>query len=124
MKVRRIDLTVSTELGESNTGVGEFREYSSPLRYAMSFGWLLTAFALAIVLVVVPVIHLITTWLLPIAGVVGFVTIIKTRATITKIQSQCPACNSTVLLRGGRATDQMRESCDDCNRPLIISRTQ
>ena len=124
MKGLSIDLTISTELGDSNSGIGELREYSSLLRYGMSFGWLLTAFALAVVLVVVPVIHLITTWLLPIAGVVGFVSIIQTRATITKIKGQCPACNSNVLLSGGRAAPQMRESCDDCSRPLIISRVQ
>ena len=124
MKGRQVELTVSTELGETTSGVGELREFSSPLRYAMSFGWLITAFVLAVVLVVVPVIHLLTTWLLPIAGLVGFVTIIQTRATITKIKSQCPSCKAAVLLGGGRAEAQMRDSCNDCNRPLIISRIQ
>jgi len=122
MKGVVVNLTVSTELGESCEGVGELREYGPLIRYSMSFGWLITALALATALLVIPVIHLITTWLLPIAGAVGFVSIIKTKATITKIKSDCPACKSAVLLRGGRDDHGLRESCDECNRPLIISR--
>jgi len=119
----KLPLTISTEAGATNPAVGRLVVYPQGLRILVALIWLLLGFGGAASLVIVPIVHLFTTWALPLAGVLGAYNTLKTHARISHVTGQCPACHGKLLLAGGRAIFPFQESCEHCARPLILTVT-
>ena len=100
---------------------GLWGEYSSTGRICKAFLCLLGGLGLGAILIVVPILHLITTWALPLGGLLWAVHILRTEATIREIDGTCPVCGVALRLEGGRAVFPLRESCPDCRRPLMVA---
>ena len=116
-----VEVTIATELGESRDGRGLFRSFAKGARLAKAGAVLVGSIALGACTIVIPVVHFIAPWLLPLAGTIAAVSIAKTEASLTEIEGSCPACETSVKLGGGRAIFPIREACDSCSRPLLIS---
>lgn len=117
----KLSLTISTETGARCPAVGRLVVYPQGLRILVALIWLLLGFGGAASLIVVPVVHLFTTWALPVAALIGAYNTLKTDARVSHVTGQCPACDGKLLLAGGRAVFPFQESCEHCGRPLILT---
>ena len=115
-------LKLQAESGAVSQAQGVWMEYSPAGRFCKAMLCLVGGVGLGAVLIVVPILHLITTWALPLVGVLGAIHILRTEATVREISGTCPACGVALHLQGGRAAFPMRESCPDCRRPLTVAR--
>jgi hypothetical protein len=122
MVSKPIALTVSTETGATGPANGRLLVYPQSLRTVVAIIWLVVGFGGAAVLIVVPVVHLFSTWALPLAGILGAVNALKTHARVKHVEGLCPGCNGKLLLEGGRAIFPVRDACEHCGRPLILNR--
>lgn len=120
--ISTLKFTVSTETGASGPAEGRLIVYPRGLRVLVAMIWLLVGFGGAAALIVVPVVHLFSTWILPLAGILGAINTVKTAKRVSHVTGACPACQGRLLLAGGRAEFPMRESCEHCSRPLILNR--
>ena len=121
--VSTLKLTVSTETGATGPGEGRLVSYPQGLRILVASIWLLVGFGGAAALIVVPIVHLFSTWGLPLAGILGAMNAIKTTERVSHVTGQCPACKGKLLLAGGRAVFPLRDACEHCSRPLILNLT-
>ncbi|GEM_PF-6185232 len=119
-----IHLSIQTEGGDARPGTGTFTAIDDTARIGKSVAWLVGGFVGAALCIVVPILHLITTWALPLAGIVAFVVTLRTRSTLTDIAGSCPGCGADIALRGGQATFPLRDACPECHRPLLVHRTE
>ncbi len=116
-----LKLTVSTETGATGPVVGRLVTYPQGLRILVATIWLLVGFGGAAALIVVPIVHLFSTWGLPLAGILGALNTLKTAKRVSHVTGQCPACKGKLLLAGGRAVFPLRDACEHCSRPLILN---
>ncbi|MHC4947884.1 MAG: hypothetical protein ACYTG1_06445 [Planctomycetota bacterium] len=72
------------------------------------------------VCIIVPVLHLITTWALPLAGIVLCVRTLRTRVVIGPLTGACPACHAPLDLPGGSADDAGWQACGACGARLEL----
>ena len=115
-----VPFVVKAETGETSVGEGRFTTYPTGIRLLSALIWLGGGFGGALLLIVVPVLHLITTWALPMAGLLGAWTSLRTSARVSHVTGRCPVCKGKLLLAGGRAIFPMRDKCEHCSRPLLI----
>jgi hypothetical protein len=115
-----ISLRLRVETGETAAATGVFESYATGPRVAKSLGILLAGIGAGAALVVVPILHLVTTWALPLAGILGCLRIWRTHARVHSISGACPGCQEALQLEGGRAAFPLRVDCPACHRPLFI----
>ena len=115
-----MQLTLQTEGGDARPGSGTFTAIDDKARVGKAIGFLLGGFVGAAVCIVVPVLHLITTWALPLVGIVACVVTLGTKSTLTGISGSCPGCDADITLKGGKAVFPLRDACPACSRPLLV----
>ena len=115
-----MQLTIQTEGGDARPGSGTFTAIDDKARIGKAVAFLVGGFVGAAVCIVVPVLHLITTWALPLVGVVAFVVVLGTKSTLTDISGSCPGCGEDITLKGGKADFPLRDACPGCSRPLLV----
>ena len=69
--------------------------------------------------IIVPVLHLITTWALPLLGIVLGARAYKTEMKLYALTGPCPACNVPIQLAGG-AAHELILSCPKCGEKLEV----
>jgi hypothetical protein len=82
--------------------------------------WVISGFALAAPCLLVPVVHLFSTWALPLLGIVLGVRAWKHRIVVLQITGTCPACGQTIDLGGGSIDDPDWQVCPTCHAPLMV----
>lgn len=120
MVTENVPFVLHTETGAKGKAQGRLTEYPQGLRIFAALLWLGLGFGGALALIVVPVVHLISTWLLPLVAILAAVNAIRTHARVSHVTGNCPACKGKLLLGGGRAVFPVRDSCEHCGRPLLI----
>jgi hypothetical protein len=119
-----ISLRLRLETGDTAAATGVFETYDTAPRVAKALGVLLAGVGAGAALVVVPILHLVTTWALPLAGLLACLRIWRTHARVHSISGACPGCQEPLRLEGGRAAFPLREDCPACHRPLFIDSTE
>ena len=114
-------IALVAESGAERPAEGTLVRQSDGARVGRAIALALGGFAGAMVCVVIPGVHLITTWLLPLLGLVAARQALRTRARIEGLRGQCPACNAAIELEGGRVTEPMFEPCPACHRNLRVA---
>jgi len=120
MAIRQVPLQIRTETGAQGSATGRYTVYPTSVRLVAALLWLAGGFGLGFLLFPVPIVHLISTWACPLAGILGAVNAVKTHAKISYVEGRCPACNGKLLMAGGRAVFPVRDSCEHCGRPILI----
>ena len=118
--MRELTLLLRAETGAVTQGSATIEHFSTPLRWVRGTIFLVGGFGLGAALIVVPILHLITTWALPLAGAIACVGALRTRARLENIQGCCPGCEASFSHNGGRAVFPIRIDCPDCRRPISI----
>ncbi len=111
---------VATRQGPSNEGTASVVFYGKGQRLVRAIAVLAIFLILAGAFVFVPIVHLITTWALPIAGLVGFWMLLRTKAVVKTIEGQCPDCSHTFAFKGGPMEEIMWYRCEECRLPLKV----
>ena len=112
--------TFRIDSGETTDAAGTPTEYEAGPRMAKAIGFAVGGLVLGGVFIVVPLVHLITTWFLPLLGFYLAWTAFNKDRTFTGIQGACPACKADITLDGGRITPSMWDQCPACRRPVQI----
>ncbi|MHC5025091.1 MAG: hypothetical protein ACYTGG_14505 [Planctomycetota bacterium] len=71
--------------------------------------------------IIVPVLHLVTTWALPLLGILAGVRAARVEAIIRDIRGRCPACDEPIELAGGSmGKEPMLAACPRCRAALEV----
>ena len=120
MVTENVPYMLHSETGATSEALGRYTEYPASMRFLTALIWLGIGFGGAALLIVVPVVHLISTWLLPLVAVLGAFSALRTPSRVSHVTGRCPVCQGKLLLAGGRAEFPVRDSCEHCGRPLTI----
>ena len=113
-------VTVATRQGPTNQATASVVFYGKSQRVMRATAVLALFLTLAAAFVFVPIVHLITTWALPIAGLIGFWMMLRTNAVVKTIEGQCPDCSHDFAFKGGPIEDIMWYRCEQCRLPLKV----
>jgi len=118
----RIPLTVRSSNGGLGDGSAELHEIPDGERVGKAVGFVVVGFGLGAALIVVPILHLLTTWALPLGGLALGFNAWKTRARLGSMEGHCPACEAPLSLEGSGANFPVRETCGGCGCALELER--
>ncbi len=104
--------------GESGPAVAEIAYYGSAARISRAILYIVAGFVGGAACIIVPVVHLLTTWGLPLVGILMGVRALRTHQRIVTVAGPCPGCGEPVDLPGGSMTDA--GSCTACKASLTI----
>jgi ribosomal protein S27AE len=109
------------EAGATQPATGQWAEHAASERGLKAAVFGVGGFLAAAPLILIPVLHLITTWLLPLLGIVAAVGAWRTSARLTRVRGDCPSCSESIQLDGGRFTAAMHDSCPACSRLVFMA---
>ena len=113
-------ITLKTADGSSGPAVAEIIEYSSSARITKAVLLMVGGVLGGAACIIVPVVHLFTTWGLPLAGVLLGIRALRTRRKLDRVAGKCPGCEAEIELVGGALTDSTRRKCFKCAAPLEL----
>ncbi len=111
-------ITWRTADGESGRATAEILRYGQGARQLRAAGFIAAGLLGAAACIIVPVLHLITTWALPALGIFLGIRALKTPLRIVEIQGPCPKCGERLELPGGQPEDA--RSCPHCNASIEL----
>ena len=81
----------------TTTGKAEdVARYSDAARIAIGTLWIVGGFAGGAMFIVVPIVHLVSTWALPLGGILLGMRAFKRRVVLYNVAGTCPACGEAV----------------------------
>jgi len=88
--------------------------YGDAARIARGVGVMALGLALGAACVVVPVLHLITTWALPAGGLALGVYLLNTRSKVAGLRGECPACGEPGRFASASLEGTVEAVCPAC----------
>lgn len=98
----------------------DIARYSDALRITIGTLWIVGGLVGGTVCIVVPVVHLFTTWALPLGGILMGLRAFKRRVVIYQPAGVCPACGEPIELVGGSIDDASWQVCPKCKAELRV----
>ena len=111
-------LQLMTRDGRSSTAQGRVRRYSSGARFARAGAIVLTGFMLGGLSIFIPVVHLISTWLLPLLSLAMAWYFAAVRVVIGQVSGPCPQCGESLTVKGGAQASDLWVRCTSCATPF------
>jgi hypothetical protein len=106
--------------GKQTAGSAEILRYSNANRIIRASLFVLGGLIGGTVCILIPIVHLITTWGLPLLGIVMAIRTMRRDVVIHQPQGTCPNCNEHIQLPGGAASDPEWQVCSHCKTHLQI----
>ncbi len=113
-------IELRAEGGELAPADATIERYPESKRIGKAVAFFAGGFLLGIASIVVPILHLFTTWMLPIAGIVLGRRALKIRRAFGPITGRCPLCEKPIELRGGPIKAENWRVCPECNKDLQV----
>ncbi len=113
-------ITLRAEGGETAPAEATIERYPEVIRIGKAVAFFAGGFLLAVPCIFVPVLHLFTTWLIPIAGIVLGLRTLKIKQAFGPITGRCPLCEKPIELRGGPIKTANWRVCPECNKDLQV----
>ncbi len=113
-------ITLRTQDGRIAAAAATIERYSEAARIGKAVGFFVGGFVMGGACIIVPVLHLITTWALPLAGIVLGLRTLKIEQKLTRINGTCPACTQRIELRDGPVKANIWRVCPECDKDLEI----
>lgn len=73
------------------------------------------------IFIFIPIVHLVTTWALPLLGIVLARGALRRKVAVYDAQGACPSCGETVRLPGGDLEDPSWQICLRCGAPIRVA---
>lgn len=112
-------IVLHTREGTDVPASAEVVRYGEGVRMAKAAALVLGGLVGGAVLIVVPVLHLISTWLLPLAGIAGAVLVYRTTLRVSRVEATCPSCGEDFTVEESMAQDDWIR-CTHCTHPLQL----
>ncbi len=108
--------------GDAVQGTTDVTRYGAGARAARAGGLLLGGLALGAATIVIPTVHLISTWLIPLLGAGVALYVYRVRARVGEITGTCPSCGEAMRIEspGAVADEAVWVRCDRCAHPLEL----
>lgn len=111
-------ITLKTRDGKTSSATGAVTHYSSAARAMRGGGVAVVGTVLGLLTIVIPVVHLISTWLVPLVSwVLGFY-VYSIETVLGPVTGPCPACGEALELEGGILADDTWVRCGKCQAPM------
>ena len=105
--------------GETSAGeAADAAHYSDAARITIGTLYIVGGLVGGTVCILVPIVHLITTWAMPLLGIVLGVRALKRRTVFYQITGVCPSCNKPAEFNGGSIDDPKWQTCPMCGATL------
>jgi hypothetical protein len=98
----------------------EIFRYSLSARLMRSVPIFIAAVILGAVSILIPAVHLISTWAIPLLGTGIAIFIFRTNAKLGNVTGTCPSCSKSFSEAAGPYEEPMWIRCPSCNTPLQI----
>lgn len=106
--------------GKQTPGSAEVVRYSQATRVTFAVMYVLGGLLGGLFCIVVPVVHLFTTWGLPVLGVLMAIRAMRRTVVVYHPEGACPACGAMIQLVSGPIDDTAWQHCPDCQAALQI----
>lgn len=116
-------ITLRSEDGETAPADATIEQYPDSARIGKAVAFFAGGFALGGACIIVPIAHLITTWALPLAGIVLGLRTLRIDRAFGPITGRCPLCGKPVELRGGPIKASNWRVCPKCGKDLEVLQT-
>ena len=115
----RETITLRAEDGTDTTASAEVFRYGSGARTLKSIAFIGGGVLGGAACIIIPVLHLITTWALPLVGILAGVRAYRTHAQVLQVAGPCPKCGESVALPGGSMGEHsLTQPCPECEAVL------
>ena len=114
------DITLEDREGQSAGATALVDRYSSGARLGKGVGIAVGGLVLGAATIVIPGVHLISTWAIPLLafGIAWY--FYNKLGAVTEVQGTCPSCGASMQSEGGAWEDPMWVRCSGCNTPLQV----
>lgn len=109
----------SPDAGEAS-GEAEVLRFSAAGRVALATLYVLGGLLGATACIIIPGVHFITTWALPLLGVIMAVRTVRRDLIVHQPHGRCPSCGKHIELTGGPLDDPHWQKCPQCQAVVQI----
>lgn len=113
-------ITLRSEGGETAPADATIERYSDSARIGKAVAFFAGGFLLGGACIFVPVLHLVTTWAVPLAGIVLGMRTLGIDRAFGPIKGVCPVCSKAIELRGGPIKASNWRVCPDCGKDIEV----
>lgn len=106
--------------GVETAGEAEIARYSIASRISQAALWVIGGLLGGTACIIIPVVHLFTTWGLPLLGVLMAVRTMRREVVVHQPEGTCPKCNEQIQLPGGAANDPEWQVCPRCKTTIQV----
>jgi hypothetical protein len=94
--------------------------YSEALRITIGVLYIVGGLLGGTACIVVPIVHLVSTWALPLCGILLGLRAFKRRVVVCRPAGICPSCNEPIELVGGSIDDLAWQVCPRCGAAVRV----
>ncbi len=113
-------LTLRAQDGRTASAGAVIDDYPSGARNAKAVMYFAGGFMGAAACIIVPFLHLITTWALPLAGILMGLRTLRIEHRLGEIAGTCPLCEQRIELRGGPVKVSNWRVCPSCRKDVEV----
>lgn len=111
-------LQLTTRDGRSSSAQGLVQRFSAAARFARAGAIVLAGFTLGGLSIFIPVVHIISTWLLPLLSLAMAWYFAGVRVVIGEVSGPCPQCGELLTVKGGPQASDLWVRCTSCATPF------
>ena len=112
-------ITVEAPDGRTSQGQAEVIRYSNASRITRATLFVIAGLIGGTVCIIVPVVHLVTTWGFPLIGILLANRTMKREVSIHQPAVPCPHCGQAIEIAGGALIDSEWQVCPHCRTKLV-----
>jgi hypothetical protein len=113
-------ISIHTAGGAETAGEAEIVRYSTSSRIIQATLWAIGGLLGGTACIIIPVVHLFTTWGLPLLGILMAVRTMRREIVIHEPTGTCPHCKEKIELAGGAANDPEWQVCPHCKTAIQV----
>ena len=106
--------------GVERPGTAEVVRYGAGIRTTKAIGFVVGGLLFGAACIIVPVLHLFTTWGLPLLGIILAVRSLRREVVVESATGTCPSCEASITLPGGAGDDGTARTCPQCGGALEL----
>jgi hypothetical protein len=114
-------LQIRSQTGKSGRGAAELEGLADSARAGKAAAFAVAGLAGAAMCIWIPMVHLLTTWLLPLIGGAMAWKTWNTKAVFSSIEASCPECGAALAWTGRGASFPLRDACAGCESQLEVT---
>jgi hypothetical protein len=114
-------IVISSSENDVIKTTAEVERYSQTNRVLRASAYVAAGLLGGTVCIVIPLVHLITTWGLPALGIYMAYRTMQREVVLKAIEAACPNCKETIQLTGGGLNDHHWQVCHNCHARLHIA---